>query len=104
MFGIREEDFVSNEPMPVTNTRAQKIGFKIKIVHRVDKMTKQIRAVSRSGAVSKLDPRSSGFAREFRRAAKAFSAKATESPAKALATLVEMGILTPGGRLSKNYR
>jgi hypothetical protein len=78
--------------------------FKIKAACGVNGMTKQIRATSRNGVVSKLDPRSSSFARDFRRAAKLFSAKTTESPAKALATLVDMGILTPGGRLSKNYR
>jgi hypothetical protein len=51
-----------------------------------------------------LDPRSPSFSRNFRRAAKAFTKRATASPEAALAVLVKEGILTPSGRLSKNYR
>jgi predicted deacylase len=57
---------------------------------------------SRSRAV--LDPRSPTFSREFRKAAKAFTKRATASPEAALAVLVKEGILTKSGKLSKNYR
>jgi hypothetical protein len=50
-----------------------------------------------------LDPRSPNFARDFAKAARAFTRKATRSPEAALAVLVSEGILTPAGRLSKNY-
>jgi hypothetical protein len=52
----------------------------------------------------KLDPRSPSFTRDFKRAAKAFTIRATRSPESALAVLVEAGIYTPTGRLTKNYR
>jgi len=51
-----------------------------------------------------LDPRSPTFTRDFKRAAKAFTRKATQSPETALAVLVEAGIYTRSGRLTKNYR
>jgi hypothetical protein len=57
-----------------------------------------------NGSAPKLDPRSPSFTREFKRAAKAFTKKATQSPEHALAVLVEAGIYTPTGRLTKNYR
>jgi hypothetical protein len=47
---------------------------------------------------------SENYARDFKRAARAFTKKATQSPEHALAVLVEMGIYTPTGRLTKNYR
>jgi hypothetical protein len=50
-----------------------------------------------------LDPRSPNFARDFAVAAKAFTRKATRSPEAALAVLVSEGIVTPSGKLSKNY-
>ena len=52
----------------------------------------------------KLDPRSPTFTRDFKRAAKAFTLKATRSPETALAVLVEAGIYTRSGKLTKNYR
>ncbi|MGA3264600.1 MAG: hypothetical protein ABSC47_11210 [Terracidiphilus sp.] len=55
-------------------------------------------------SVRNLDPRSPSFTREFKRAAKAFTLKATRSPETALAVLVEAGIYTPSGKLTKNYR
>lgn len=67
-------------------------------------MPQKTHITSKNGAPHKLDLRNPNFTREFKRAAKAFTAKATESPEKALAVLVEMGILTPSGKLSKNYR
>jgi hypothetical protein len=67
-------------------------------------MAEKNRKTSRNGANHKLDPRSASFTREFKLAAKAFTRKATQSPEKALAVLVEMGIYTPTGRLTKNYR
>jgi hypothetical protein len=51
-----------------------------------------------------LDPRSPTFTRDFIIAAKDFTRRATRSPEAALAVLVKEGILTPSGRLSKNYR
>ena len=50
-----------------------------------------------------LDPRSATFSRDFRRAAKAFTKRATASPEAARAVLVKEGILTKSGKLSKNY-
>jgi hypothetical protein len=67
-------------------------------------MTKKVLTSTRNGTAPKLDPRSENFTREFKRAAKAFTRKATQSPEHALAVLVEMGIYTPTGRLTKNYR
>jgi hypothetical protein len=55
-------------------------------------------------ARSLLDLRSPTFTRDFKRAAKEFTLKTTQSPEKALAVLVEMGIYTPSGKLTKNYR
>jgi hypothetical protein len=60
--------------------------------------------VSTKNAAAKLDLRSDSFTREFKRAAKAFTRKATQSPETALAVLVKMGIYTPNGKLTKNYR
>jgi hypothetical protein len=51
-----------------------------------------------------LDPRSPTFTRDFKRAAKAFTKRATATPEAALAVLVKEGILTKSGKLSKNYR
>ncbi len=51
-----------------------------------------------------LDPRSPTFSRDFRKAAKAFTKRATATPEAALAVLVKEGILTKSGKLSKNYR
>ena len=67
-------------------------------------MAKRILTSTRDGSAPKLDPRSPSFTREFKRAARAFTKKATQSPEHALAVLVEMGIYTPTGRLTKNYR
>lgn len=67
-------------------------------------MTRLKRKISNNGTPTKLDPRGPGFALEFRRAAKTFSAKNTQSRKTATKVLVEMGILTPTGKLSKNYR
>jgi hypothetical protein len=50
-----------------------------------------------------LDPRSPNFARDFAIAAKAFTRKATRSPEAALAVLVSEGIMTPSGKLTKEY-
>jgi hypothetical protein len=43
-------------------------------------------------------------AKRFRKAATAFAKKATASKETARKTLVEMGIYTPSGKLTKNYR
>jgi hypothetical protein len=51
-----------------------------------------------------LDLRSPTFSRDFRKAAKAFTKRATATPEAALAVLVKEGILTKSGKLSKNYR
>jgi hypothetical protein len=51
-----------------------------------------------------LDPRSPTFSRDFRRAAKAFTKRATATPEAARAVLVKEGIVTRSGKLSKNYR
>jgi hypothetical protein len=63
---------------------------------------------SSNGKVSRprplLDPRSPTFSRDFRKAARAFTKRATASPEAALAVLVKEGILTKSGKLSKNYR
>ena len=67
-------------------------------------MAKRVLASTRNGSSPKLDPRSASFTREFKRAAKAFTLKAAQSPKHALAVLVEAGIYTPTGRLTKNYR
>jgi hypothetical protein len=67
-------------------------------------MAKKLLKSTKTGAVRKLDPRSENFTRDFKRAAKAFTRKATQSPEHALAVLVEEGIYTPTGRLTKNYR
>jgi hypothetical protein len=67
-------------------------------------MAKVTSKSSKNGTVRKLDPRSENFTREFKRAARAFTLKATRTPETALAVLVEMGIYTPKGKLTKNYR
>jgi hypothetical protein len=67
-------------------------------------MAKKVLTSTRNGTAPKLDPRSASFTREFKRAAKAFTRKATQSPEHALAVLVAAGIYTPTGRLTKNYR
>jgi|GEM_PF-2423317 len=67
-------------------------------------MAKRTLTSTRNGSAPKLDPRSDSFTREFKRAAQAFTRKATQSPEHALAVLVEMGIYTPAGKLTKNYR
>jgi hypothetical protein len=67
-------------------------------------MAKKLLTAAKNGAARKLDPRSESFTRDFKRAAKAFTLKATRSPQHALAVLVEAGIYTPTGRLTKNYR
>ena len=54
--------------------------------------------------VAILDLRSPTFSRDFRKAAKAFTARATASPEAARAQLIQEGILTPSGKLAKNYR
>ncbi len=67
-------------------------------------MAKSVVASVKRKTVARLDPRSDSFTREFKRAAKAFTKKATQSPEHALAVLVEAGIYTPTGKLTKNYR
>jgi hypothetical protein len=67
-------------------------------------MAKKVSSSTKSTISPKLDPRSPSFTREFKQAARAFTKKATQSPEHALAVLVEMGIYTPTGRLTKNYR
>jgi hypothetical protein len=67
-------------------------------------MAKRLLATAANGNARKLDPRSESFTRDFKRAAKAFTRKATQSPERALAVLIEAGIYTPTGRLTKNYR
>lgn len=67
-------------------------------------MAKKVLSSAKNGSAPKLDPRSPSFTREFKRAARAFTKKATQSPEHALAVLVEAGIYTPTGRLTKNYR
>lgn len=42
--------------------------------------------------------------KEFRTAAKGYSAKATKSKKAAQAVLVELGIHTPKGKLTKKYK
>lgn len=51
-----------------------------------------------------LDPRRADFARNFALAAKAFTRKATRSRKAVRAVLVSEGIVTPTGKLTKNYR
>jgi hypothetical protein len=68
------------------------------------KMAKNLLKSTEKGAAPKLDMQSENYARDFKRAARAFTKKATQSPEHALAVLVEMGIYTPTGRLTKNYR
>jgi hypothetical protein len=101
LFGVWEEDTLAIFVHVVVSGALIENGITIKDGVR---MTKQIRNTSGNGASPRLDPRSSEFTAEFKRAAKAFSAKTTRSPKKARAALVEMGILTPSGKLSKNYR
>ena len=60
--------------------------------------------VAKIKLVGKLDPRSNNFAKEFRRAAADFRSEHLTSPEKALAVLVEAGIYTTRGKLTKNYR
>ena len=67
-------------------------------------MAKKSLAVARNGDVRKLDLQSASFTRDFKRAAKEFTAKVKQSPEHARTVLVEMGIYTPTGRLTKNYR
>jgi hypothetical protein len=66
-------------------------------------MAKKLSTTATNGAVRKLDPRSPTFTRDFKRAAREFTRKATQSPETALAVLVEAGIYTRSGRLTKNY-
>lgn len=53
--------------------------------------------------VRRVDPNSAEAARQFSKAAKAFTALHTRSPQAARKVLAEMGILTASGRLSRNY-
>ena len=61
-------------------------------------------AQHKNGAAPRLDLRSPNFSSEFKRAAKAYTAKITHSRQTAIDALVEAGILTPSGTLSKTYR
>jgi hypothetical protein len=70
----------------------------------VGEMAGRVLTTTKNGSVRKLDPRSASFTREFKRAAEAFTERATKSPEQALAVLVEAGIYTRNGKLSKNYR
>jgi hypothetical protein len=85
-------------------SKTQKARFTMESVSRIEDMTNTTRTASRNGANHKLDPRSPTFTRDFKRAAKAFTKKATQSPETALAVLIEAGIYTRTGRLTKNYR
>ena len=67
-------------------------------------MAKRLLKSTETGVAPKLDMQSENFTRDFKRAASAFTRKATQSPEHALAVLVEEGIYTPTGRLTKNYR
>lgn len=57
-----------------------------------------------NGSRRLLDPRSPTFSSDFRRAARAFTEKATATPQAARAVLVKEGIFSKSGKLSKNYR
>ncbi len=62
----------------------------------------EVRNKNGAGWVNDID--SSKALNRFRKAAKAFTIKATKSRATALETLVSEGIYTKSGRVSKNYR
>lgn len=55
-------------------------------------------------AVTTIDFNSRKDLEWFRKAAKAYSAEARKDPAAARQLLIDEGIYTPSGRLSKNYR
>ena len=67
-------------------------------------MAKRLLKSTETGVAPKLDMQSENFTRDFKRAARTFTRTATQSPEHALAVLVEEGIYTPTGRLTKNYR
>jgi hypothetical protein len=67
-------------------------------------MAKRLLKSTEKRTAPKLDMQSANYTRDFKRAARAFTKKATQSPEHALAVLVEAGIYTPTGRLTKNYR
>jgi len=67
-------------------------------------MAKKSLTNSNDGKSRKLDPRGATYTRDFKRAARSFTREATQSPEQALAVLIEAGIYTPTGRLTKNYR
>ena len=72
-----------------------------------DAVTKKIETGTETKSIARkrnLDPHSPTFAEDFAVAARLFTRKATRSPEAALAVLVTEGILTPTGKLSKNYR
>ena len=50
-----------------------------------------------------FDLTSPEFVKQFKKAAKAFTRRATRSKEAALKVLVDEGICTPTGRLTKNY-
>jgi hypothetical protein len=74
------------------------------ILFQTGAMMKKIHTSRKVVSAKKLNPRSADFAREFKRAAEVFTVEATKSPETARAVLIEAGIFTQRGKLSKNYR
>lgn len=60
--------------------------------------------LSKRAQVQKLKTASSAEVKTFAKAAKTFSGKATVSKSAARKTLVDLGISTKAGKLTKRYR
>jgi hypothetical protein len=60
--------------------------------------------ISKRAQVQKWKARSSAEVKTFAKAAKTFSGKATISKSAARKTLIDLGINTKAGRLTKRYR
>jgi hypothetical protein len=70
--------------------------------HILENVRNEVRNKNGAGRVNDIS--SSRALNRFRKAAKAFTTRATKSRATALETLVSEGIYTKSGRVSKNYR
>jgi len=60
--------------------------------------------MKRTTTAATIDPNSKKGVESFRRAASAYTKKATVSKRQALKALVSLGVYTSSGKLTKNYK
>ena len=70
---------------------------------KIKRASKTMKLPAGSSAVMRSDMSSLAAAKAFRVAAKAYTAEATQTRARAVETLAGEGILTREGRLAKRY-